>query len=236
MRKILNQKFFERSALKVAPELLGKFLVRKWRGKETAYLITEVEAYHGHDDKASHASRGHTKRTSVMFGPAGHWYIYLIYGMYWMLNVVTGKKDYPSAILIRSVIAPTRLSFSGSGSDPSSPVIASDQRKRSNLKLDGPGRLTKTLHIDKKLHSQPVKKKSGLWIEDRGVRVGNPPSLLRTRLQSASAKAPSFAEASEGKSEGDFRFLGAKIKKGPRIGVDYAGPVWSKKPWRFFID
>jgi len=183
---VLNKKFFERSAVKVAPELLGKFLVRRWHGKEIAVMITEVEAYEGLEDKASHAARGLTPRTKVMFGVAGYWYVYLIYGMYWMLNVVTGKKGHPSAILIRGLKG-----------------------------FKGPGRLTKALYIDKKLNGKLANRKTGLWIEDRKMRIGNPPTR----------KA----------SEGDFRFLKAKIKKGPRIGVDYAGPVWSKKHWRFYI-
>src|SRR3989344_2790942 len=96
--KILPLKFFQRSALEVAPDLLGKYLVLG----NKRLMITEVEAYDGHDDKASHASRGKTKRNEVMFEKGGVWYVYLCYGMYWMLNIVTGDKDYPSAVLIRA--------------------------------------------------------------------------------------------------------------------------------------
>jgi DNA-3-methyladenine glycosylase len=132
-------------------------------------MILEVEAYDGPLDQASHAFRGRTERTSIMFGPAGFWYIYLIYGMYWMLNIVTGPEDYPAAILIRTV-----------GS------------------YDGPGKLTKRLGIDKRFHQKRANKDTGLWIEDRGPL----PSSFN-------------------------------IHTTPRIGVAYAGPIWSQKPYRF---
>src|SRR3989344_1684125 len=95
--KMLNY-FFEKPTLGVARNLLGKILVRKWRGKTIKGTITETEAYCGPEDKASHASRGRTKRTEVMFGEAWTIYVYLIYGMYYCLNIVTEKKDYPAAV------------------------------------------------------------------------------------------------------------------------------------------
>ena len=104
MKKILKQTFFnDKNAAKIAKNLLGKFLVRRYRGKIIAYVITEVEVYNGFKDKASHAYRGKTERNKVMFGFAGHWYVYFTYGMHWMLNIVTGPKDYPAAILIRII-------------------------------------------------------------------------------------------------------------------------------------
>ena len=75
MPKILKPQFFNRPALKVAQDLLGKFIVRRYRGQETALMLTEVEAYDGHNDKASHASCGQTERNQVMFGQAGYWYV-----------------------------------------------------------------------------------------------------------------------------------------------------------------
>ena len=92
----MNKEFFDRPALEVAPDLLGKFLVRKGNGKEIALMITDVEAYDGLKDKASHASVGQTERNKAMFGPAGHWYVYFTYGMHWMLNAVTGPMGYPA--------------------------------------------------------------------------------------------------------------------------------------------
>jgi DNA-3-methyladenine glycosylase len=83
-RKILPESFFAQPTPRVAQALLGKFLVRKWRGKEYAHMITEVEVYDGHSDRASHAYRGKTPRSRLMFGAPGVWYVYLIYGMYEM--------------------------------------------------------------------------------------------------------------------------------------------------------
>lgn len=173
MKKILTQAFFKRSAPEVAPDLIGKYLVREINGVQTAYMITETEAYEGTDDRASHASRGRTKRTEVMFGCPGVWYVYLIYGMYQMLNIVTGDEGHPSAVLVRGVAS-----------------------------VNGPGRLTKALGITGAMNTSPAGRASGLWIEDRGERI-------------------------------DPRH----IKKTARIGVDYAGPVWAKKEWRFvYVD
>ncbi len=126
----------------VARDLLGKFLVRKVGGKELALMITEVEAYDGLEDKASHASRGRTARNLPMFGPAGRWYVYLVYGNHFMLNIVTGDKDYPAAVLLRGVEG-----------------------------VNGPGRLTKQFRVAKSFNNKPANKKIGLWLEDRGVKI-----------------------------------------------------------------
>src|SRR3989338_2229715 len=104
MRKILPQSFFDRPTLAVARALLGKFLVRRTGKKTLEAMITEVEAYDGPEDRASHASRGITPRTKIMFGEAGRLYVYFTYGMHWMLNVVTGSRGYPAAVLIRAGI------------------------------------------------------------------------------------------------------------------------------------
>ncbi|MDP2593449.1 MAG: DNA-3-methyladenine glycosylase [bacterium] len=172
MKKILGKRFFNRDAKAVAEDLLGKFLVRKFQnGRVKKFLITECEAYDGEKDLACHASKGRTKRTEVMYGQAGRFYIYLCYGMYWMLNIVTGKKGYPAAVLIRGI-----------------------ERYR------GPGRLTKTLKIDKNLNGKLVSRSSGLWVEDLGEKLQR-----------------------------------KEIKKTSRVGVTYAGPIWSAKKWRFTI-
>src|SRR3989344_7227500 len=97
----LNREFFNRNTVVVARELLGKYLVRKIGSKIVRAKITETEAYCGPRDLACHASRGMTPRTKVMFGPPGRAYIYLIYGMYHCLNIVTEKEGYPAAVLIR---------------------------------------------------------------------------------------------------------------------------------------
>ena len=102
--KIQQPDFFRRDVLEVAPDLLGKYIVRKYDdGHIERFRITEVEAYRGEEDKACHASKGRTKRTEVMYHEGGKIYVYLIYGMYWLLNFVTGNRNDPQAVLIRSV-------------------------------------------------------------------------------------------------------------------------------------
>ncbi len=150
MKKVLGKEFFDRPTLTVARELVGKFLVRKVGSKTIALMINEVEAYDGFRDKASHAHRGQTPRNVVMFGEPAHIYVYFTYGIHWMLNIVCGKKDFPAAVLIR-----------GAG------------------EVVGPARLTKALMIDKRLNTLPLSKKSGLWVEDRGVVV-SPRDIGRT--------------------------------------------------------
>ena len=100
--KRLDCKFFERPTVKVARELLGKFLVRKIGNRIIKARIIETEAYCGIKDLACHASKGLTERTKVMFGPAGFSYVYMIYGMYHCLNIVTEKEGNPAAVLIRA--------------------------------------------------------------------------------------------------------------------------------------
>jgi DNA-3-methyladenine glycosylase len=99
MRKVLGPDFFNRPTLTVARDLLGKYLVRETKGEEIALMINECEAYDGPEDLAAHSRRGKTARTQALFGPAGHWYVYFVYGMHEMLNIVT-KKD-GAGILIR---------------------------------------------------------------------------------------------------------------------------------------
>lgn len=141
-RRILAKNFFNRPVLIVAKELLGKFLICRLNNKNVSLMITEVEAYDGPSDKASHASKGKTERNEVMFAEAGKFYIYFTYGMHWMLNIVTGPKDYPAAVLIRETD-----------------------------KITGPARITKFLKIDKKFNGKPAVKKTGLWVEDRNIKI-----------------------------------------------------------------
>jgi DNA-3-methyladenine glycosylase len=140
---IIKKGFYDRHTLKVSRDLLGCFLVRKYKGGIYRVMISEVEAYRGFHDLASHASRGRTPRNEIMFGRPGHAYVYLVYGMYWMLNVVTEKKDFPAAILIRR-------------------GIVNDQEME---ELGGPGKLTKFLFIDKGLNGVDLTVGKKLWIE-----------------------------------------------------------------------
>lgn len=133
----LGFEFFNRDVLKVAPDLLGKMLVRKYiDGSIQKYIITETEAYSGQNDLACHASKGRTPRTEVMFNKGGLIYVYLIYGMYYMLNIVTGAQDIPQAVLIRGIEGFT-----------------------------GPGKLTKALQIDKTFYAEDLINSERLWVE-----------------------------------------------------------------------
>lgn len=134
MVKALEQSFYERNADVVARALLGQVLVVQHADEAVKTRIVETEAYMGPHDLASHASKGRTKRTEVMFGPAGVSYVYLIYGMYHLLNVVVAKENDAQAVLIRAV-------------EPISPVEG---------KTDGPGKLSRTLGITKAHNALPL--------------------------------------------------------------------------------
>lgn len=164
--------FLSRPAPQVAPELLG------WRlaiGTQVA-RITETEAYHGVEDRACHASKGRTARTEGLFARPGTLYVYLCYGVHWMLNLVCDRVDVPSAVLIRSIALP--------GVDP----------RASN----GPGKVAKLLGLHRAHH--------GRHLDEGGLRL-LPPLAPATRR-----------------------------RRGPRIGVAYAGPGWADKPWRWWED
>ena len=129
MRK-LPRAFYDRDTIAVARDLLGKYLVHISRGVERVGRIVEVEAYLGPHDLAAHSARGLTERTQVMFGPPGHAYVYMIYGMYFCMNVVTEREGHASAILLRAI----------------EPVTNIDERTQ------GPGLLCRAMRIDKRLN------------------------------------------------------------------------------------
>jgi len=146
MAKVLNQQFFQRPAIEVAKNLLGKVLVRKYRRRKIFLIINETEAYIGPQDLASHASKGKTKRTAAMFESGGVFYIYLIYGMYLMTNIVTDKENYPAAVLLRG-----GLSLDGK-------------------QITGPGRLSKFLKINKNFYGLKASPANNLWFEDWNIK------------------------------------------------------------------
>jgi len=146
----LGADFFQRDVLDVAPELLGKSLVINAKNITSRYTITEVEAYRGEEDMACHARNGRTRRTDVMYWEGGHIYVYLIYGMYWMLNFVTSKANIPQAVLVRAIEG-----------------------------FEGPGKLTRQLGIDKSYYGVSLIHSTRIWVEDempakykRSPRVG----------------------------------------------------------------
>ncbi len=136
--KRLTSDFYKMDAVTAAEKLLGKIIVRVWdNGSESRYIITETEAYMGGEDKACHASKGRTARTEVMFDEGGKIYVYLIYGMYWMLNFVTGPINYPQAVLIRGI----------------------DE-------IRGSGKVGRELKIDKSFYGEDLINSKRIWIED----------------------------------------------------------------------
>ena len=142
--KVLASTFFDRSAEEVANDLIGCRL--NWRSgdRSDSRIITETEAYIGPDDLAPHAARGRTKRNKPMFGPSGIFYVYFVYGMHWMLNVVTGPLGFPAAVLIRSVEG-----------------------------ISGPGRLTRSIGISGNLNGKAANKKTGVWFSERSEPLKN---------------------------------------------------------------
>jgi DNA-3-methyladenine glycosylase len=169
---VLPRTFFERPAANVARDLLGKNVVRLRGASLTSSMIVETEAYEGTHDIASHSSRGRTPRTEVMFGAAGRLYVYRIYGIHWMLNVVTGEVGDAAAVLIRGIEG-----------------VAS------------PGRVAAALKIDGSLHGREATPATGLWFDE--------PVNTSRRL---------------------------RVRRTPRIGVDYAGPIWAAKKLRFVLE
>ncbi|MEE8125334.1 MAG: DNA-3-methyladenine glycosylase [Nitrospirales bacterium] len=150
----LPRAFFNRPTLKVAKELLGKFLIRETSTGQLHTRIVDVEAYVGPKDKACHASKGRTKRTEILFGAPGFTYVYLIYGMYHCLNLVTEQVDFPAAILIR-------------GLEVQEPTHSAPYPRR----IDGPGRVCKFLEIDRSHNALDATLGTTLWIEDRGQTI-----------------------------------------------------------------
>lgn len=138
----MDADFYRKDVLEVAPGLLGQVVVRQLpRGKLVRATITETEAYRGEEDLACHARFGRTKRTEVMYHEGGKVYVYLIYGMYWMLNVVTGPAEHPQAVLIRGL------------------------ELADGTKLDGPGKVGKHLQLDRSFYGLDLVTSGQIWLE-----------------------------------------------------------------------
>jgi DNA-3-methyladenine glycosylase len=139
----LSTSFFLRDVLDVAPALLGKTLVRHYDdGEIRRFLITETEAYRGTEDLACHASRGKTGRNGVMFDKGGLVYVYFIYGMYWMLNFVTGREEDASAVLIRGLEG-----------------------------ISGPGKVGRMLQLDRTFYGEDLAASQRIWVEESGLTL-----------------------------------------------------------------
>ncbi len=150
--KRLDAAFFHRDCLEVAPDLVGKVLVRRLPdGTELRERIAETEAYRGTEDLACHASKGRTPRTELLYRESGVIYVYLCYGMHYLMNVITGEREQPQGVLFRA-----------------------------GTEHNGPAKLTKFLQIDKSFNGGSFLECAELWIEDDGgqhsyhtdVRVG----------------------------------------------------------------
>ncbi len=138
----LGKDFFNRDCLEVAPDLVGKVIVRKQEnGEEIRVRITETEAYRGTEDKACHASKGRTPRTEILYCESGLIYVYLCYGIHWLMNVITGEPEQPQGVLFRA-----------------------------GENYCGPARLTKRLGVDKSFNGRSFTEDDEIWIEDDGKK------------------------------------------------------------------
>jgi DNA-3-methyladenine glycosylase len=156
---ILSRDFYDRPTLQLARELIGARLVRILGGQKLIGLITETEAYISEKDLACHAKAGLTPRTAVMFGEPGHAYVYFTYGNHWMLNVVTERKGFPAAVLIRAI-------------QPIEGIEIMSQRRQGRDTF-GPGKLCQAMSITKSENGVDLTESTGgLWIE-AGIKVPN---------------------------------------------------------------
>jgi DNA-3-methyladenine glycosylase len=204
----ISRDFFARPAAEVAPDLLGCVLEHETAAGLVAVELTEVEAYAGQTDPASHAYRGQTRRNAVMFGPPGHAYVYFTYGMHFCVNLVCQGQDSVSAVLLRAgaVIEGENLARARRAAPPSRrPGTGSAGRARlaSRDLARGPARLCRALDIDRSLD---------------GADVCAASSALRVRGPGASPGASTTVRS-------------ADIVCGPRVGVSMAADV----PWRFWF-
>jgi len=143
MAKRLNKGFYTRSALEIAKELLGKYIIRRASGKKLVGKIVETEAYVGPQDKAAHSYRGKiTPRNKILYSAGGYIYIYLVYGMYWQFNITAGKKEKPECALIRAI-----------------------DREGNDISLtNGPGKLCRYLELDKSFYGEDLTKSKKVWL------------------------------------------------------------------------
>jgi DNA-3-methyladenine glycosylase len=211
---LLPRETFAGSAVAVAPALLGCVIEHETPEGLVAVALTEVEAYHGQADPASHAYRGQTRRNAVMFGPPGHAYVYFTYGMHFCVNLVCLPEGTASAVLLRAGRVVEGADLATARRTAAGPQGRDLAR--------GPARLCQAL---------------GIAREQNGADVCAPGSPLRVRWPDpAEAGLPGAQASGTGAGDGAVtagpaELAGAAISCGPRVGVSAAG----ERPWRFWI-
>ena len=147
----LDAAFFRRDALEAAPALAGAYVCRRLAdGKVIRGRITETEAYRGEEDGACHARFGRTKRTEMLYRPGGYAYVYLVYGLHWLFNAITGAEDAPQGVLIRALEKP----------------------------LDGPAKWTKAFRVDGSHNGLYLPDSDEIWLEaGEAARVRTAPRI-----------------------------------------------------------
>lgn len=202
----LTRDFYAQDTLTVAPALLGTYLVRMWNGVPLVGRITETEAYIGRIDKACHAYGGkRTRRTETLYAAPGTAYLYLIYGMYDCLNLVTEPENEPCAVLIRA-LEPRCGTDLISQNRYGCPQAEQNAYQRKHF-LNGPGKLCKGLALTRAQNGADLTGDT-LYVADSLSDLGLPPWP----------------------GDGAPR----TIQTGPRIGVEYAGEA-AQFPWRFYL-
>lgn len=194
---ILPLSFYARPTLEVLPDLIGKVLVRVTRDGLTSGIIVEAEAYRGEDDPASFASRGRTKRSERLYGPPGRAFVYLTYGMHFLLNVITEKKDFPAAVLIRAL-------------EPLEGVALMKRRRKTDRVMSlcsGPAKLCQALDI-------------GLSLNGLSVSTTNSPIFIRKELRKEEREKELLWRPRIGIREGRERHWRVMLKDCPFVSVN----------------
>ncbi len=193
---ILPLSFYARPTLEVLPDLIGKVLVRVTRNGLTSGIIVEAEAYRGEDDPASFASRGRTKRSERLYGPPGRTFVYMTYGMHFLLNVVTERKDFPAAVLIRAL-------------EPLEGVPLMKKRRGTDRVMNlcsGPAKLCQALDIN-------------LSLNDLSVSTANSPLFISKELRKEKREKELLWRPRVGIREGRERYWRVMLKDCPFVSV-----------------